>query len=398
MARKLGAFYRDLPARKNFKIRLCLKLHTFASPTYPPATKACKRVQFLIPYKMTDVHNKQTRSFNMSKIKGNSNKSYSIKRKKKKMERRSLIYVIIAFLVCVHGRCNSQQTGGDGKLYVVGKYNIGMAYDFDIKNDYAYLGTNEGLLILDISKRDNPVKLSELKLGFIREVKVVDASAYLSGGANGFFIVDVSNAKQPKVLGEYRNGGEIYGSAKSGSYAYLCDRLKGIKVIDMEDPGGIKEIKQWSNGGQYWEIGIKDQIAFVADAINGLEIFDISDPTSPSLITIVPDTKGATSIMFNNDQLALGTLHGIKVYDIKNPKVPQLTISTFNDKEVSSADILNKIVFAGVDGVIGFKISEQKEIIQLGKWTIKGGVHGVIYDGHYIYTAKKGFYVLKLKD
>ncbi|MBZ5500572.1 MAG: hypothetical protein LAP85_29630 [Acidobacteriia bacterium] len=314
------------------------------------------------------------------------------------MKRTGINLTLLVLLTVTNSSCIDPTIGGDGRLSVVGRYRIDMAYGFDIKDNYAYLGTNDGLLVLDISKRESPAKVAELELGFIRDVGVIDGVAYLSGGTNGFIIVDISDAKQPKLLGRYRDQGEIYGFAKSGPYAYLCDRLEGLKVIDIKDPGNPKKIGQWSNGGQYWEISIRDQIAYVADMRDGLEIVEISDPTLPRLVATVPDTKGASSVHLVDEQLCLGSFNGIKTFDIKDPKAPRLVMSALGHQEVLEGYISKNLLFAGVDGVTVFDLTKPGEPIELAKWTIRGGVHGIIYDGHYIYTAKIGFYVLELKS
>jgi hypothetical protein len=316
---------------------------------------------------------------------------------RKKMGKISLVYVIIASLFCINGSCSCIKDRGDWRLSTVGKYNVDMAYMFDISDNHAFLGTNRGLLILDISNRAKPVRVTELKLGFIRSVTVIGSIAYLGGGGNGFILVDVSDVRNPKVLGNYRDQGEVYGFARSGSYAYICDRLEGLKVIDVQDPLNPKKISQWSNGGQYWDIEIRDHIAYVADSKDGLELIDISDPSSLSLIATVPNSKGAESIQFNDKRICLGSFHGISVFDITDPEMPRLILSTLADSEVLEGCVSENLLFAGCGGIIVYDVSKPDEPVRLATWTLRGGVHGLLYDGQYIYTVKKGFYIMKLQ-
>ncbi len=313
------------------------------------------------------------------------------------MKKLSLPLVLLLSLFFIDMRCLPPRIGGDGKLSIVGKYNVDMAYGFDIKNNHVFLGTNRGLLILDISNREDPVRVTELELGFIIGVTVIDGIAYLCGGGNGFIIVDVSDVSTPKVLGTYRDQGEVYGFTRSDSYAYLCDRLEGLKVIDVQDPCHPGKISQWSNGGQYWDIQIKDHIAYVADVIDGLELIDISNPAAPRLMTTVPNTKGAVSIQLDGDNLCLGSHHGISVFDITDPEAPRLMLSMLGDQEVLEGCLSKNLLFAGSRGIIVFDIAKPNEPVRLATWTITGGVHGLLYDGQYIYTAKMGFYILKFQ-
>ncbi|MBU1013914.1 MAG: hypothetical protein KKG99_13000 [Bacteroidetes bacterium] len=311
------------------------------------------------------------------------------------MKKLMINLIILVPLIFINAKCISPQIGLSQKFSVVGKYRVGMAYGFDVNGNYVYMGTNDGLLILDISNIKSPVFAGKLDLGFIRDVKLVDGVVYLSGGGNGFFIVDVSNVKQPKLIGKYQDNGEIYGFAKSGPYAFLCDRKEGVKVIDISDPFNPRKISHWSNGGQYWEIEIRDNLAYVADIRDGLEIIDITNPMSLTLINTVPETKGACSIQINDEQICVGTLKGIFVLDIKDPRVPSLIMSTLTSQEVKEGFISKDLLLAGTGGVIAFDITNPKDPLQLAKWTMSG-THKVIYDGSYIYTALNRFYILKL--
>jgi hypothetical protein len=172
--------------------------------------------------------------------------------------------------------------------------------------------------------------------------------------------------------------------------------LEGLKVIDIKDLRNPRKNSQWSNGGQYWAIKIKDQIGYVADTRDGLEIVDISDPLSLSLIATIPNTEGASGVQLDDKQMCLGTLNGINLFDITNPRVPRLTMKTLSDREVRGGCVSKNLLCAGAGGIVVFDVTNPGEPIRLANWTITGGVHGIMYDGQYIYTAKMGFYILKL--
>jgi len=309
----------------------------------------------------------------------------------------SAVLIALLSLTFVNARCFPPRIGGDGNLSIVGRYNVDMAYGFDLKDEYAYLGTNRGLLILDIRDRTDPKRVAELAWGFVKSVVVIDRIAYLCGGGNGLLIVDVSDVTHPRILGSCLEGAEIYGFAKSGLYGFACDRKEGMKILDLQDPRHPKIIRAWTNGGGYWDIEIKDNIAYVADIRDGLELIDLSDPASPRLITTVPGTEGAVCVQLDGHHLCLGSDHGIKEYDVTQPLDPKLMMSALSDQEVLAGHLSNNLLLAGSDGIVAFDVANPDRLVRLARWTIRGGVHEILYDGEYVYTAKMGFYILKLK-
>jgi len=318
-------------------------------------------------------------------------------RMKKEPRIASAAFVVLLSLTMLAPRCVPPRIGGDGKLSLVGRYNIDMAYGFDIKDQYAYLGTNEGLCILDISDRGAPRRIGELEWGFVKSVTIIDRTAYLCGGENGLLIVDVAEAAHPHILGKCLEDGDIYGFAKSGTYAFVCDRKKGLQVLDIQDPFHPRRIGFWSNGGEYWDIEIKDDVAYVADLRNGLELIDLADPSSPRLIAAIPGTEGAACVQLDGQRLCLGSFHGIKEYDVTQKLEPKLLMSALSGQEVLAGRLSNHLLLAGAGGIIALNVGNPDQPVPLARWTIKGGVHEILTDGEYVYTAKIGFYILRLK-
>jgi hypothetical protein len=72
-------------------------------------------------------------------------------------------------------------------------------------------------------------------------------------------------------------------------------------------------------------------------------------------------------------------------------------MSALGDQEVQAGRLSKHLLLAGAGGIVAFDISNPDQPVRLARWTIRGGVHEILYDGEYVYTAKKGFYILKLK-
>lgn len=127
---------------------------------------------------------------------------------------------------------------------------------------------------------------------------VKDNYAYLALDALGMEIVDISDPKNPKKVGNIKKGekGNEYffnSIALSGNYAYVAVDAHGLLVIDISDPSNPKEVADvpaWSNTKWLESPGhmvlskMQDNILYLSATEDGLYVYDISHKTSPKLI------------------------------------------------------------------------------------------------------------------
>jgi hypothetical protein len=142
------------------------------------------------------------------------------------------------------------------KPALISRFEIGSdVFDLDIKNNYAYLASSNGLLILDITTPSAPVLVSKNEhLGSLGAIKIVGNNAFcitnnLWDSNAGFIVVDISNHYQLRQVG-------IYASAKAGGtldvrgdFAYLSNSNQGVKVLDVSDFSSIKIVGRYSGNG-----------------------------------------------------------------------------------------------------------------------------------------------------
>ena len=289
--------------------------------------------------------------------------------------------------------------GGDGNLKILGRNDIDMVYGFDIDNGYAYLTTNSGLAILDVSNVNKPKQVGNLKIGSpLFDVEVMNGIAYIGGGGNGFLIADVSDHANPKLLSRYQDHGEIYDVKISGNYVYLADRTEGLKILEIMDDYELKLTGQFNNGGPCTGLAIRDKVVYLADGRDGVEIIDVSTPESPELVSTVADIIGVWSVNIFENRLFVGSHTGVRIMDISIPDNPRGIFNLFDGEEVLGVRVYNDLLFASKGGVTLLDIKNLEQSVKLAEWTISGGVHDIHYDGKYIYTAKSGFYILKLEQ
>jgi hypothetical protein len=128
-------------------------------------------------------------------------------------------------------------------------------FDLDIKGNYAYVASSNGLLILDITSPTAPVLVSKNEHpGSLGSIKIEGNNAFCithnTWDSNaGFIVVDISNHSQLRQVG-------IYASAKTGGtldvrgdFAYLSNGNQGVKVLDVSDFSSIKIVGRYSGNG-----------------------------------------------------------------------------------------------------------------------------------------------------
>jgi len=190
--------------------------------------------------------------------------------------------------------------GTGNKLYVldisnprkskeIGSYDKEIARDMVIRNGVLYIANEWGLVLIDMSNQSNPKKLGSIELCnlFVREefnatsgIALNGNYAYLVAGMGGIIIVDVSNPKNLKVVGHYKNIDFVHIIRVSGGYAYTVG-TGGLTILDLSNP-----VKPAKIGEFYLPIGPEDvsidgDIAFVSVGGSGLVMVDISNPEIP---------------------------------------------------------------------------------------------------------------------
>lgn len=108
---------------------------------------------------------------------------------------------------------------------------------------YAFVCDAEGLKVLDVTDLANPRLASSLELPDARNVYVARTYAYVAGGENGLYIVDVTDPTHPKLDQIYDANGCIndlcdlkLGITYTSEFAYLADGKNGMRVVQLTSP------------------------------------------------------------------------------------------------------------------------------------------------------------------
>ncbi len=194
-------------------------------------------------------------------------------------------------------------TNGDGGAYF---YNI---TDVFISGNTAFVTSQSGLQIIDISQPTNPRALAIVRDGDQgamlqnpSSVFVTNGLAFVaSTGSNALEILDVSDPANPKHLSLLVDGvGEAALNAPSavwvlGKYAYV-GASNGISIVDISDPGSpiCQGVAQSNSVRTIVVVGKK--LYTINNFANYFEVWDVSNPRLPVKLSRLTDGTGGASL------------------------------------------------------------------------------------------------------
>ncbi|MGC9777862.1 MAG: fibronectin type III domain-containing protein [Candidatus Heimdallarchaeota archaeon] len=114
------------------------------------------------------------------------------------------------------------------------------------------------------------------------DVRVQGNIAYVAGGSDGLYTLDVSNPNNPILLDQIVEGVDPYYRKLDvrGNYAYVADYglpSGGLRIYDVSDPTNI-QLTDNILLTYATDVVVSGDMAYVADGSYGIYIFNITDP------------------------------------------------------------------------------------------------------------------------
>ena len=168
----------------------------------------------------------------------------------------------------------------------VGKYstNVGGPNEVVVIDDYAYVADGQnGLLILDVSNKEMPVRVSSFDTSYATDLVIRGDYAYVTDRTGGLVIIDHSFKQLPAQVGSYDTEGEAWGLDLVGDYAHITDFDYGLAIIDVSNPNLPQMVSDLDTDGLAMKVTVVDDMAYIADNTNGLIMADVSQVSAPAL-------------------------------------------------------------------------------------------------------------------
>ncbi|MBI4089803.1 MAG: hypothetical protein HY421_00205 [Candidatus Kerfeldbacteria bacterium] len=230
----------------------------------------------------------------------------------------------------------------------------------------AYIADKEGgLVILDVDKsipagsEPPPIQAPKLlarytKAKLVWDVDLFGKYAYLAAGAEGVWVLDISNPSKPKRVGVYPTANDLRYIEVVGNYAYVAGNRGAIITLDVSNPRKPTRTSVISHRSTRL---LRSSRLYSAALTKGLNVFSLSDPTRPRLLGNV-DTKGtAWSVTMGGSKRAYVAdgKQGIAIIDVSKSSKP-VQLATY---KVKGGDVraISKpygllVVAAGTVGII----------------------------------------------
>ena len=218
----------------------------------------------------------------------------------------------------------------------IGRVDIGTAYGVKISGNNAYVGNNDGVVIIDIANPEKPEKVTTLRTNDAVFGIFIEGNTLFSGssGNQNLRAYDISNPNEAVLISSITFDGIVVGICKNESNLFVATQNGNLLAIDVTDLTNMNLIKIRSFNGQGQSIVCNQNYIYFANAKKGLLIIDVSDPENPTLIETMGGTQGAWALNMNDNYLCLSKhSNGFNIYFLDNPALPHYLISKSNGGE-----------------------------------------------------------------
>ncbi len=235
-----------------------------------------------------------------------------------------------------------------------------------VAGDTAYVAAGEGLLVVDVSKPEEPVLLASLSTpGSAKSVVATGSTVYLADGTAGVRIIDVSKPTSPLEVGFFQTTDSALDVAMAGGYLLVAADSAGLLVLDVGDPVTPFVAGRLETALPALTIDLSDNYALVGLGAlwcfdGALLIVDLSDPCHPKQVGALPtsgcvlSSAGSGDIVYFTDvrtqPVSWPLFH---VIDISKPAAPLWLAGFWGNNGVATS---NDIVFLA-DGPIVIDVS-----------------------------------------
>jgi hypothetical protein len=153
----------------------------------------------------------------------------------------------------------------------------------------AYIGTDSGLYVFDLSDPFVPRLVDEISDYAIGDLSVEGARLYNYVDQQVLQSFDISSPLAPTLLGSYALEKGMSGYQISDSKAFIGGET-GLSIVDLSHPSSPTLIGQLGATGTTSSIGLLGSRAFLSNSSGnkGIQIIDVSSPQHPKIQSNIP--------------------------------------------------------------------------------------------------------------
>ena len=240
--------------------------------------------------------------------------------------------------------CNGIVVSGD-LAYLATQYGIGIAnisdpqnpfregsrvgnkspWDVALQGGYAYLTTQPGLQVFDVSNPKSPAAKTTFPTPRLAQSIAISGNfAYLACGFSGLIVVDISNPENPTLAGSLALANAT-GIKVRGQYAYVTNGAEGFQIVDISNPHSPSPLGSIQLPAPAFGLDVAGDFAFViCHYPGGLQIVSITDPLHPSIAATYIPTGSPLAVAVSGGYAYLaGTDYiDLEIVNVTNPHAP----------------------------------------------------------------------------
>ena len=167
----------------------------------------------------------------------------------------------------------------------VGALNTGTSVPFAVTtlNNTLYVGTDQGLVVVDISNPSNPVQVnsSSGQFGCLGH----SGNLVFAGTLDSRLIIfDVTQPNSPVKLSSTTLPTIPVVLRSSGNLLFIADDTAGLLIYNVANPSAPSFVSQFQPSIGVEDIAVSGSLLFLAASDQGLIVVDISNPAKPVLV------------------------------------------------------------------------------------------------------------------
>ncbi len=286
--------------------------------------------------------------------------------------------------------------------YVIGHYQTpGYLRNVFIRDNYAYLGSENMLNIVDISNPQNCEVIGALGFEDVANMMYLGENyAYITGGefeAGRLNVIDVSVPSNPVKLGDcyIPNCYGVWGVWARDSFVYVADHTPGLTIVNASNPQMPYVVSTYDSVVcPFYEITGAGDYVYMAGVVQhgGLSIINVQDPLHPFRTSFLETDQG--NLTLDNNRIYIAGSDSLFIIDVTNPYFPVL-IGCLPHAYLWDVDASGNLAIGVSLSYIRLlrvlDVSNPNSPVELGYYNAPRGYYygvDVVYKNGYIYVAQ----------
>jgi len=268
-------------------------------------------------------------------------------------------------------------------------------YCLDIAGDYAYVGTEYGIDVIDKSDSTDPIFETSLPAEtYVIHLYIDGARLVTTPVYTGFSLFSISYPQLPDLLYNSPVINDPMHLELVGDYMLVVDDdynvYHSIKVLDVSDPADPAIVEEFTvSNSNMSGIVYHDGVAYVGDGWD-LLVIDCSDMLDLSPIGTIDLADNIGSFVVYRDTLYLGATNDhIYVYDVTNQTAPEYKVTKDSTNVILDFAFNGDYMYTVNNGgsIEIFSVANPWNPTSQGTYTPGEEPSGVISQDDYLYVA-----------